>query len=153
MSETPKTHLNDDILGLHTVDAAYTPSNIANQEASGYSRNIATAVDTKEQNTHHHIRIQDAVTDAPSKAPIAGITPVIGINPPAGAPVTGVTGATGATGATGTTGEPEGATGSTETTEETTTTEPEGATGTTGEVEETTTTEPEGATGETSGEN
>ena len=150
MSETPKTHLNDDILGLHTVDAAYTPSNIANQEASGYSRNIATAVDTKEQNTHHHIRIQDAVTDAPSKAPIAGITPVIGINPPAGAPVTGVTGATGAT------GEPEGATGSTGTTEETTTTEPEGATGatgTTGEVEETTTTEPEGATGETSGEN
>ena len=147
MSETPKTHLNDDILGLHTVDAAYTPSNIAIQEASGYSRNIATAVDTKEQNTHHHIRIQDAVTDAPSKAPIAGITPVIGINPPAGAPVTGVTGATGAT------GEPEGATGSTGTTEETTTTEPEGATGTTGEVEETTTTEPEGATGETSGEN
>ena len=129
MSETPKTHLNDDILGLHTVDAAYTPSNIANQEASGYSRNIATAVDTKEQNTHHHIRIQDAVTDAPSKAPIAGITPVIGINPPAGAPVTGVTGATGATG------------------------EPEGATGSTGTTEETTTTEPEGATGETSGEN
>lgn len=98
MSETPRTHIYDDILGLSEVDAAYTPSNIANQEAEGYSRNIATAVDTKEANEHHHIRIQDAVTDAPSKHPIEDITPVIGINPPAGVDVQGVTGATGTTG-------------------------------------------------------
>lgn len=89
MAETPKVHLNEDILGLSAVDAAYTPSNIANQEAGGYSRNIATAVDSKENNEHHHIRIQDAVTDAPSKHPIQSMTKTLGVNPPAGVEVEG----------------------------------------------------------------
>lgn len=89
MTETPRTHINEDILGLSEVEAPYAPTGIKENVVDGYTRNITTAVDTKNDNTYHHNSIREAEIDAPPKHPIESMTKVIGINPPAGVPIDG----------------------------------------------------------------
>jgi len=54
-----------------------------------YRRNIAEAIDYDKHNGHKHNSINEAWNDAPSRHPIDSMTPVLGINPPAGVEVEG----------------------------------------------------------------